>query len=61
MKVAQDLNVFSTVNFKANEKLRIVRAGKKLTIQGVRYTKDGVPRLEVGKNQYITAYKARFH
>lgn len=61
VKVAQDLNVFSTVNFKANEKLRIVRAGKKLTIQGVRYTKDGAPRLEVGKNQYITAYKARFH
>ncbi len=58
--VAQDLNVFSTVDFKADEKLRIVRAGESLPIEGIRYTDNGVPRLKIADGQYISAYKARF-
>lgn len=58
--VAQDLNVFSTTAFKQDEKVRIIRVGETIAIQGISYTEKGVPRLKIGKNQYITAYKPRY-
>ena len=58
--MAQDLNVFSSVAFKAEQKMYIVRVGETLQIEGVRYTDKGIPRLKIGEGQYITAYKKRF-
>lgn len=58
--VAQDLNVFSSVEFKDEQKVRIVRVGETLQVQGIRYTKKGEPRLKIGEDQYISAYKKRF-
>lgn len=58
--VAQDLNVFSSVAFKAEQKMYIVGVGETLQIEGVRYTDKGIPRLKIGEGQYITAYKKRF-
>ena len=60
LTVAQDLNVFSSVDFKAEQKMYIVRVGETLQIEGVRYTDKGIPRLKIGEGQYITAYKKRF-
>lgn len=56
IQTKKDVGVYSSVTF-ANKK-EVIKKGETVTVQGIRWTEGGTPRLKIGTGQYISANKA---